>query len=190
MKAEITAAVTNLGCIEENKFVKDKYCLGKSCWNLVPSPRCSVTLKTNCHLWFQNFHYLEALKDLIRFLRRDDDTYGVRRELGQMKLVQTNLIPIMCEYHSDDHLFDVTLRLLVNLTNPALLLFNEELPSDKVVRNYYLQILGHLQSYKPNLSSEKLWIVLTDKLKVLLIKVMDDYITPVPLYCVNLRNCF
>lgn len=107
-----------------------------------------------------------------------------------MKLVQTNLIPIMCEYHSDDQLFDVTLRLLVNLTNPTLLLFNEELPSDKVVRNYYLQILGHLQSYKPNLSSEKLWNVLTDKLKVLLIKVMHDNMRQVPLYCVDLRNCF
>jgi hypothetical protein len=37
-------------------------------------------------------------------------------------------------------LFDVTLRLLVNLTNPELLLFKEELPEDKETRNYYLQI--------------------------------------------------
>jgi hypothetical protein len=34
----------------------------------------------------------------------------------------------------------VTLRLLVNLTNPELLLFKEELPEDKETRNYYLQI--------------------------------------------------
>lgn len=88
-----------------------------------------------------------------------------------MKLVQTNLIPILCEYHGDDHLFDVTLRLLVNLTNPALLLFNEEVPTDKVARNYYLEIVNNLQSYKPNLAFDKFWEVLTDKLKLLLVKV-------------------
>ena len=109
---------------------------------------------------------------MIRYLRRDNDTIGIRRELGEMKLVQTNLIPILCEYQKDEHLFDVTLRLLVNLTNPTLLLFNEELPKDKEVRNYYLQHVSHLQSYKPGLSSEKLWMVLTDKLKLLLVKVI------------------
>jgi hypothetical protein len=53
----------------------------------------------------------------------------------------------------------------------ALLLFNEELPKEKEARNYYLQHVSHLQSYKPCLSSEKLWMVLTDKLKLLLVKV-------------------
>jgi hypothetical protein len=44
-------------------------------------------------------------------------------------------------------LFDVTLRLLVNLTNPELLLFKEELPEDKETRNYYLQIQVKFQTY-------------------------------------------
>ncbi len=44
-------------------------------------------------------------------------------------------------------LFDVTLRLLVNLTNPELLLFKEELPEDKETRNYYLQIQVKLKTY-------------------------------------------
>ena len=44
-------------------------------------------------------------------------------------------------------LFDVTLRLLVNLTNPELLLFKEELPEDKETRNYYLQIQVHTYTY-------------------------------------------
>lgn len=113
----------------------------------------------------------EAMKDLIRYLRRDDDTLGIRRELGQMKLVQNHLVPILCEHHQDSILFDVNLRLLVNLTNPSLLLFNEELPTEKVSRNYYLQHVSHLQSYKPILASDKLWNVLTDKLKLLLVKV-------------------
>jgi len=41
----------------------------------------------------------------------------------------------------------VTLRLLVNLTNPELLLFKEELPEDKETRNYYLQIQVEFQTY-------------------------------------------
>lgn len=111
---------------------------------------------------------------MIRFLRRDDDTLGIRRELGQMKLIQTHLIPIICEYHKDAGLFDVVLRLAVNLTNPTLLLFNEELPKDKVTRKFYLEHVNHLQSYKPALSSDKFWNVLTDKLKTILVKVSSS----------------
>ena len=119
---------------------------------------------------------LEALKDLIRFLRRDDVTLGIRRELGQMKLVQTHVMPILCEYQDNDVLFDISLRLAVNLTNPTLLLFNEELPKDKEARKYYLEHVSHLQSYKPTLSSDKFWNVLTDKLKTHLGKVCFDRI--------------
>ena len=67
-------------------------------------------------------------------------------------------IKICSRDHSNHReLFDGTLRLLVNLTNPELLLFKvlfasklgivrifllsyEELPEDKVTRNYFLQI--------------------------------------------------
>lgn len=39
-------------------------------------------------------------------------------------------------------------RLLVNLTNPVLLLYREEVPTERTARHNYLQILLHLQSYK------------------------------------------
>ena len=170
VKAELTAAVTSLGYSEGPKYFKDQYCLG----NIY----CAACLFCHHVKVFQlislfsplSREIAEALKDLIRYLRRDDDNLGIRRELGQMKLVQTHLVPILCEYSKEEDLFDVTLRLLVNLTNPSLLLFNEELPTEKVTRNYYLQHVSHLQSYKPILSSDKLWVVLTDKLKLLLIK--------------------
>ncbi len=49
-------------------------------------------------------------------------------------------------HHSgDEDLFDMVLRLLVNLTNPELLLFREELPEDKVMRHYYLEMQSHRQ---------------------------------------------
>lgn len=91
-----------------------------------------------------------------------------------MKIIQTSLIPILCEYNQDEDLFQVTLRLLVNLTNPTLLLFNEQLPQEKVMRNYFMQHVGHLQGYKAVFSMEKFWIVLTDKLKLLLNKVFSS----------------
>ena len=70
------------------------------------------------------------MKDLIRFLRRDDANHEVRRALGGMGVVKSDLVPILRDHSNHRELFDVTLRLLVNLTNPELLLFKEELPED------------------------------------------------------------
>lgn len=36
----------------------------------------------------------------------------------------------------------------MNLTNPALLLYREEVPVERTARHNYLQILFHLQNYK------------------------------------------
>ena len=168
VKAELTAAVSSLGYAEGGKYFKDQYCLGM--WIKKFSLLRSCVFKEIGTLFFVIL-LTEALKDVIRYLRRDNDNLDIRRELGQMKIVQTSLIPILCEYFKDEALFDVTLRLMVNLTNPTLLLFNEELPQEKVARNYYMQHVGHLQSYKPAFILEKFWIVLTDKLKLLLVKV-------------------
>ena len=41
-----------------------------------------------------------------------------------------------------------TSRLMVNLTQPAVLCFQNEVPTDKVMRNYYIEIENDLQSYK------------------------------------------
>jgi len=39
-------------------------------------------------------------------------------------------------------------RLLVNLTQPAILCFNNTVPTEKSIRNYYIEIETILQSYK------------------------------------------
>ena len=70
------------------------------------------------------------MKDLIRFLRRDDVNHEVRRALGGMGVVKSDLVPILRDHSNHRELFDVTLRLHVNLTNPELLLIKEELPED------------------------------------------------------------
>lgn len=65
-------------------------------------------------------------------------------------------------------MFDVLLRLLVNLTIPPLILWNEEIPTDKTTRNYYLQIEGHLQHYKEAFADDAVWSIFSAKLSKIL----------------------
>ncbi|XP_069688768.1 protein timeless homolog [Periplaneta americana] len=106
----------------------------------------------------------ETVKDLIRYLRRDDENHEIRRHLGEAKILQSDLLPILKDYWDKVELFDVILRLLVNLTNPALLLYREELPAEKTSRNYYLQIITNLQSYKEAFCDDTVWAILSKKL--------------------------
>ncbi|KAJ8674826.1 hypothetical protein QAD02_010612, partial [Eretmocerus hayati] len=110
----------------------------------------------------------EAIKDLIRYLRRDDDSHSVRRYLGQSKLLQRDLLKIFIDHPNKTELWNVLLRLLINLTSPAIVIYNDELPADKITRSYYLQILSHLQEYKSAMTNENVWIVVNEKLKELL----------------------
>eukprot|EP00092_Neocalanus_flemingeri_P015916 GFUD01017233.1.p1 GENE.GFUD01017233.1~~GFUD01017233.1.p1 ORF type:complete len:1724 (+),score=585.73 GFUD01017233.1:81-5252(+) len=117
---------------------------------------------------------VECVKDLIRFLRRDDANHEVRRALGEMGVVKSDLVLILRDHSNHRELFDVTLRLLVNLTNPELLLFKEELPEDKETRNFYLQIQNQRQDYKEAFVDQELWTVLSKTLGALLKKDWDE----------------
>ena len=117
---------------------------------------------------------VECVKDLIRFLRRDDNTHEIRRSLGDLAIVKSDLLPILKDHSNNRELFDVTLRLLVNLTNPELLLFKEELPEDKETRNFFLQIQNHRQSYKEAFVDQQLWTILSKTLGALLKKDWDE----------------
>ncbi|XP_025415567.1 protein timeless homolog isoform X4 [Sipha flava] len=116
----------------------DKYCI---------DPQCS-----------------EAIRDLIKFLRRDGDDHEIRRFLGAANIVETDLLPILVEYSDKSELFDLVIRLLVNLTTPALLIYNEQPPMEKTPRQYYLQMLLHLQKYKRAFTDVNVWKVIVDKL--------------------------
>ena len=113
---------------------------------------------------------LECVKDLIRFLRRDDASHLLRRSLGQIGVVQSDLIPLLKNYSTEEELFDLVLRLLVNLTGPELLLFRQELPQDKVTRNHFIELQTHRQKYKRAFVDPKLWAVLAQQLGQLLKK--------------------
>ena len=66
--------------------------------------------------YYKDEECLECVKDLIRFIRRDDASHVLRRNLGQIGVIQSDLIPLLRDYSSDQELFDLVLRLLVNLT--------------------------------------------------------------------------
>jgi timeless len=66
--------------------------------------------------YYKDEECLECVKDLIRFIRRDDAAHVLRRNLGQIGVVQSDLIPLLRDFSSDPELFDLVLRLLVNLT--------------------------------------------------------------------------
>ncbi|GAB1598843.1 protein timeless homolog [Argonauta hians] len=111
---------------------------------------------------------LESIKDLIRCLRRDDETCSIRRQLGQAEILQSDLLPLLKEYKSDGTLFETVIRLLLNITQPARLCFSNQLPEDKVQRNHYLEVESILRGYKKAFIDDVLFAVLTEKLTDLL----------------------
>lgn len=56
----------------------------------------------------------------------------------------------------------------MNLTLPALLLYNEEPPVDKVSSQQYLEIIKYLQEYKQAFAKQQIWTILSQKLSDLL----------------------
>lgn len=78
-------------------------------------------------------------------------------------------------------------RLLVNLTNPALLLYREEVPMERTARHNYLQILLHHQSYKEEAFTKvETWNVFAKKLAKVLEIVSIIVCNIFSLYFINL----
>uniref|UniRef100_A0A8C0LLU6 Timeless circadian regulator n=1 Tax=Canis lupus dingo TaxID=286419 RepID=A0A8C0LLU6_CANLU len=110
---------------------------------------------------------LESVKDLIRYLRHEDDTRDVRQQLGAAQILQSDLLPILTQHRQDKPLFDAVIRLMVNLTQPALLCFGS-VPKEPSLRHHFLQVLAYLQAYKEAFASEKAFGVLSETLYELL----------------------
>ncbi|XP_050692209.1 protein timeless homolog [Eriocheir sinensis] len=111
---------------------------------------------------------LETTKDLLRYLRRDDDSHEVRLALGDTRVLQTDLLPLLQEHGNDDELLQLLVRLLVDLTNPALLLFREELPEEKVTRRKFLQLVTQQQEFKEAFTKQRAWEALASRVGQLL----------------------
>ncbi|XP_026573204.1 protein timeless homolog [Pseudonaja textilis] len=110
---------------------------------------------------------IESVKDLIRYLRHEDETRDIRQQLGAAQILQNDLIPIIIQYPQDKELFDAVIRLMVNLTQPAILCFGK-IPQDINLRHHFLQIVSYLQGYKEAFASDKVFGLLSEKLYELL----------------------
>lgn len=82
--------------------------------------------------------------------------------------METDLIPMMIHQSEGNEMSDVLLRLLVNLTSPTLLLYNEVLPKDGPNRRIFLHLVEILQTYKSAFSTSSLWEVLCKRLQKVL----------------------
>ncbi|GIY75960.1 protein timeless [Caerostris extrusa] len=98
---------------------------------------------------------LECLRDLLQYLRKSDEDHSVLRFLGSNHLIETDILPILKRYKDEKEIFDFALRLLVALTSPALLLFNEEIPEDKASHNIYLELVATTNEIRSGTEKEK-----------------------------------
>ena len=58
-----------------------------------------------------SFVFVETVKDLIRFLKREDESCDIRRQLGHAQILQNDLIPILKTYKDDRILWETITRL-------------------------------------------------------------------------------
>ena len=83
--------------------------------HLTSYSRSKVTIEFNLqghlqlHCFFQCF--LETVKDLIRFLKREDETCDIRRQLGHAQILQNDLIHVIKQYKEDTVLWETVIRL-------------------------------------------------------------------------------
>lgn len=67
------------------------------------------------------------------------------------------MIPVLC-----------SIRLIINITSPVLLLFNEQVPTEKMQHTIYLKLILYTQSYKVALIDGRIWTVLSNRLSEIL----------------------
>lgn len=115
---------------------------------------------------------------MVRYLRRDDpNEKTVRMELLKTDVISNDLIPLLKVLKpgkKDNELFDITLRLLVNLTQSALNCFELKIPEDKLKYNIFIEIESFLKKTKEPFTDEKFIQILSDKLKEVVSKEWED----------------
>lgn len=108
---------------------------------------------------------INGLKHLIWILKREGEDNQYRRYIGQKKVMQTDLIPMLMSNFDNPEVADVLLRLIVNLTYPVLLLYNGNYPKDSVSRRNFHRLVEILQSYKEAFAVQQAWEALGERLQ-------------------------
>lgn len=114
---------------------------------------------------------IDSLKDLLLYLRRDDDSHNTRRLLNKASLLPNHLIPILkvtstaaAGEFTEPH-FPLLLRLLSSLTLPAIILYDERPPKNPHYLAEYLEIESQLRAHKQSFTDASIWSIFTQSLQ-------------------------
>uniref|UniRef100_A0A1I7TW42 Non-specific protein-tyrosine kinase n=1 Tax=Caenorhabditis tropicalis TaxID=1561998 RepID=A0A1I7TW42_9PELO len=90
----------------------------------------------------------ETIRDLIRYLREDGEDHTARLECGRYNLIEHDLVPMVkCEDLSEDE-FDIAIRLMVNLCQPAIATMRGKAPGDRDQWKMYWELEDNLRRAK------------------------------------------
>ena len=120
---------------------------------------------------------IDAAKDLVRYMRRDDpNEKTVRRELLKSDVIGNDLIPLIktIKPKKEPELFDLVLRLLVNLTQSAFNCFELKIPDDKLHYNIFIEIDNYLKKVKESFANDSFFQIICDRLKEIIVKNWED----------------
>lgn len=119
MNCELLATCSALGYLEGDTYHKESDCLGQCMLGFVVNARL-VKCFSPCTYWkkylarpsghFSTTCTTESIKDLIRYLRHEDDTRDIRQQLGAGQIIQNDLLPIITQHGHDKTLFDACIR--------------------------------------------------------------------------------
>lgn len=129
MNCELLATCSALGYLEGDTYHKEPDCLGKhsseesggKCHCLRSGEFLRLCVRRTdgggqllrpevtggCFILSE-----ESVKDLIRYLRHEDETRDVRQQLGAAQILQSDLLPILTQHRGDKPLFDAVIRFL------------------------------------------------------------------------------
>ena len=119
----------------------------------------------------------------IRLKVREDvskKNFKILEDLGAANIVSNDLIPILKDHTHDDSIrgrqfFLTVLDVLVFLTHPVILHFDEKIPDDKEYLQRYLKLLGLTYRYKLDFSeNKKVWHTLSKHMCTIIQKPPDE----------------
>ncbi|KAL3319092.1 hypothetical protein Ciccas_002241 [Cichlidogyrus casuarinus] len=111
---------------------------------------------------------MPSLRQIMRYLRSEGTSFGVRLELGRLKIVASDLIPLLLICNDTSIVFELVLRLMLNLTQPAIVCFHQEIPKEKDMCAIFMKLDEILKDYKRAFANKAVFEKLANKITVFL----------------------
>ncbi|VDP85978.1 unnamed protein product [Echinostoma caproni] len=94
-----------------------------------------------------------SIRSLLRYLRNEGSDCDVRLELGRLKIVSSDLIPLLRSCAENKNLTELVIRLLMNLTQPAIT-WEERSEEDRLFIERILILVRNVLHIAPEVSEE------------------------------------